>query len=109
MPTSQDPATGGDEFPNDGNTRIRVSVASSGSADPTYVVILAQSDSNQGYRDNVQMSVAAGATEVAGPFPRDRWSDSEGNVQLRYYSDSALSTALTGAQATAVDLEVVGG
>ena len=107
-PTNNAVSPAGDEFANDGNTRLHF-IAGSAAAGTTRVVIASQVECNQGFTHNLVVSVDSGDNEIVRPLPRNRFNDGDGNVQLTYYSDAALATALTSAQAAAFTVALLSG
>jgi len=79
-----------DTFANDGHTVLQVSNAS---ASPLTATIVSAQLCNQGFSHNVAVTVAAGATELIGPFPTNRFNDSNGNVTVQYGATTSITAA----------------
>jgi hypothetical protein len=82
-------SAGGDQFSDNGRTFMRVT---NGGASPITVTVTAQRTCDQGQSHNITNTVAAGATEVMGPFT-DRSRDAAGFVQVTY---SAVTSVTVG-------------
>lgn len=86
------PATaGGDSFPNNGATRVRVN---NGSAAPITVTFKGQHPCNHGVIHDDAVIVANGTTVDVGPFSTGQFNDVNGNMQITY---SAAATVTVGA------------
>lgn len=81
-------AGGGDEFSNDGDTIVHVK---NGSGGDITVTIASQIACNQGSTHNTAVVVTAGEERFIGPFPVDRYNDSDGMVQLTYSGVTSLT------------------
>ena len=85
-------AAGGDEFVNSG--RHYISVINAHGADPRTVTIDSQADCNQGVDHDVAVVITAAQDEkIFGPFPKNRFNDSDGKVQISY-SDSGADLTI---------------
>ena len=85
-------ASGGDEFVNSG--RHYISVINAHAADPRTVTINSQINCNQGVDHDVAITITAGQDEkIFGPFPKNRFNDADGKVQITY-SDSAADLTI---------------
>lgn len=93
VPTYGACAGGGDEFVNNG--RIAIHVRNAHAADPRTVTINSQEGCNQeaGDHDIAVEITAANDEKVIGPFPKDRFNDGDGKVQLTY-SDAAADMTI---------------
>lgn len=87
-PTPVAAAGGGDQFTNNGKTLLKVVNGSGGSIT---VTIAAQRSCDQGSTHNIANAVAAGATELMGPFDPARYSDASGFVQVTYSGVTSLT------------------
>jgi len=79
----------GDLFPNSGREFIYVKNSSAGALT---VTVNSQTACNQGYDHDETVSVPAGKERMIGPFPKSRFDNADGRVQLTY---SAGVTSLT--------------
>jgi hypothetical protein len=84
-------AGGGDQFPNNGRTYLKVT---NGGGAPITVTIASQRSCDQGSTHNTTNSITNGTTELMGPFPTERFNDALGMVQVTY---SAVTTVTVGA------------
>lgn len=83
---------GGDEFVNSG--RHYIAVINAHGADPRTVTINSQALCNQGVDHDIAVVITAGEDEkIFGPFPKDRFNDSDGKVQITY-SDSGADLTI---------------
>lgn len=89
-PTPVAAAGGGDQFANNGKTILKVV---NGSGGAITVTVASQRSCDQGSTHNVTNSVGAGATELMGPFPTDRYSDANGYCQVTYSGVTSLTVA----------------
>jgi hypothetical protein len=89
-PTYAAASGGGDQFPNDGRTLLHVK---NGSGAPITVTVASQRSCDQGSTHNTTVSVPASGERMIGPFPTDRYSDSNGFVQLTYSGVTSLTVA----------------
>jgi hypothetical protein len=83
-------AEGGDEFVNSGRVFIHVKNGSGGSID---ITVDSQTPCNQGVDHNAVVAVGAGAEKMIGPFPKDRFNDTAGKVQVTYSAFADLTIA----------------
>lgn len=81
-------SAGGDEFANDGKTYLEVQNTSAGAIN---VTINSQKVCDQGVDHDQVVAVAAGARRIIGPFPTDRWNDSNGRVQVTYSAAAGVN------------------
>lgn len=80
-------ASGGDEFVNSG--RHYISVINAHGSDPRTITVNSQVNCNQGVDHDIEVVITAAQDEkIFGPFPKDRFNDADGKVQITY-SDSA--------------------
>jgi len=77
-----------DSFANDGKTLVKVA---NGGGAPITVTIPRAANCNQGFSHSQQVTVAAGADKVIGPFPRKEFSSP---VTVQY---SAVTSVTVGA------------
>lgn len=111
------PELAGDNFVNDGNTRLRISVTNETAAVATFVVVQSQVKSDQGFTNHAVFEVAKNTSKVTPPFPISRFSDENGNCQVRYYKDADKAKAfsaeagdrLAANEIAEVSLEVISG
>jgi hypothetical protein len=69
--TTATAAAGGDTFPNDGRTALKVVNAHSGA---WVVTITRDKTCDQGFTHSLAVTVSAGMTKYIGPFPRDEFA-----------------------------------
>jgi len=81
-------AGGGDSFDNDGRTVFIVKNASGGSITVTFNSLV---QSNYGTDVDPVLTVAAGATLIAGPFDPVRYNDANGRVGVTYSGVTSLT------------------
>lgn len=92
-PLTMAAATGaGDSFTNDGNTLL---VVNNGSAGAITVTVDAVSACSFGFDHDASVSVAAGATEYIGPFPKNRFGSTVG---VTYSSVTSVTVAAVSAK-----------
>ncbi len=84
-------AANGDFFNNNGKTFLSVK---NGDGSAHVVTITSQVPCNQGVTHNPAVSVAAGAEELIGPFPTDRFNDVNGQVQVAYAALTSMTVAV---------------
>ena len=77
----QDTASGGDRFPNDGNTFVRVKNGAGGTLTVTFN---SQQKCNFGFDHDLTVAVMVNMERVVGPFPRSRFNDEDGFVNMTY-------------------------
>lgn len=83
-------AGGGDEFINDGATRLHVKNDGAGSIN---VTVNSQAQCNHGFDHDLVVAVAAGAEKIIGPFPTSRFNDANGKVQVAYSDATSVTVA----------------
>lgn len=83
-------AAGGDEFVNSGRVFIHVKNGGGSSVD---VTVDSQTPCSQGYDHDAVVAVGAGAEKMIGPFPKDRFNDTSGKVQVTYSGVSSVTIA----------------
>jgi hypothetical protein len=88
-------AGGGDQFANSGNERF---VVKNGGGSPITVTIDSPGTCSFGTTANaahdLAVAVAAGAETMIGPFATDKYSDSNGNVQITYSGVTTVTVAV---------------
>ena len=85
-------AAGGDEFVNSG--RHFIAVINAHAADSRTITVNSQTLCNQGVDHDIAVAITAAQDEkVFGPFPKDRFNDSDGKVQITY-SDSGADLTI---------------
>jgi hypothetical protein len=84
-------AAGGDQFPNNGRTYLKIT---NGGGGPITVTIVSQRSCDQGSTHNTTNSITNGTTELMGPFPPERFADGAGMCQVTY---SAVTSVTVGA------------
>lgn len=94
--TGLDPAfaaasAGGDEFVNSGRAVLYVK---NGDATDKTVTVDSQTPCNQGFDHDVQVTVPAGGERIIGPFPKNRFDDASGKVQITYSDVTAVTVAV---------------
>lgn len=72
-------ATDGDNFANNGKSVVHVKNASGGSIN---VTINSVRTCNYGFDHDLVVAVAAGAEKFIGPFPKDRFDNDSGQVNV---------------------------
>ena len=82
---------GGDEFVNSGREFLHIKNGGVGSID---VTINSQRPCDQGYDHDVVVAVGAGAEKMIGPFPKSRFDDANGKVQITYSGVSSVTVAV---------------
>lgn len=85
-------AGGGDSFQNSGKEFIAVLNGSGGAITVTVAAQRGCADfgvTNAAH--DIVVSVAAGATRLIGPFPTDKFNDSNGRVQITYSGVTSLT------------------
>ncbi len=92
VPTYNAVAGGGDEFVNNG--RISIHVRNAHGVDPRTITIDSQEGCNQEDSDHdIAVTITAAQDEkVIGPFPKARFNDGDGKVQLTYSDGGADMT-----------------
>ena len=89
-PTYGTAAAGGDEFVNSGREFIHVK---NGHTGPQTVTVNSQEPCNQGYDHDAPVEIPASEERMIGPFPKDRFDDAGGKVQITYSGVTALTIA----------------
>lgn len=74
-------AVAGDEFVNNGKTFIKVT--DTGTTAPV-VTIASRVACSRGSTHNIAVTVQSGEARYIGPFPMDRFNDSNGKVGITY-------------------------
>lgn len=82
-------AVGGDEVVNDG----RIFLHFVNGATPADVTIDSVADCNQGVDHNVVVTVGANEDHMIGPFPRARFNDAAGKIQMTYSNVTTITVA----------------
>lgn len=84
-------ASGGDEFLNSGRDFIHVK----NSGAETTVIINSQVNCNQGVDHDVTVTIPLTTGEkFIGPFPKDRFNDTAGKVQITYGDHTNLTIGI---------------
>lgn len=87
-------AGGGDEFPNDGATKLHVK---NGSGSSITVTIDSPNTCNFGLSANaahdLTVTVPAGTDKFIGPFTADRFNDANGHVTFTYSAVTSVTVA----------------
>ncbi|OGD18839.1 MAG: hypothetical protein A2Y70_00600 [Candidatus Aminicenantes bacterium RBG_13_64_14] len=81
---------GGDEFVNSGREFIHVK---NGHTSPQTVTVNSQTVCNQGYDHDAPVVIPASEERMIGPFPKGRFDDANGKVQITYSGVTALTIA----------------
>lgn len=83
---------GGDEFVNSGREFLHIK---NGDGSPITVTVNSQAACNQGSDHDIAVVVPASTGEkFIGPFPKDRFNDSDGKVQITYTAVSSVTVGL---------------
>lgn len=82
---------GGDSFPNDGKTMLRVK---NGSGASVTVTINSVAPCSYGFDHDVTVTAAAGEDRLIGPFQQSRFNDNTGQVGVAY---SVVTSVTVGA------------
>jgi hypothetical protein len=91
-PTLVAAAAGGDEFVNSGRDFIHIK---NGDASSMNVTINSQSPCSQGSDHDVVVAVPASTGEkFIGPFPKDRFNDASGKVQITYSAVTSVTIGI---------------
>lgn len=80
----------GDTVLNNGRTFIEV--VDGATTAPT-VTIASQVDCNQGHTHDIVVSVASGGAKIIGPFPPNRFNNSNGQIEVTYDDDTSVTIA----------------
>lgn len=83
-------AAGGEEFVNSGRVFIHVKNGGGSSID---VTVDSQTPCSQGFDHNAVVAVGAAADKMIGPFPKDRFNDTAGKVQVTYSGVTSVTIA----------------
>lgn len=81
----------GDEFANSGRSYLHVK---NGAASAVDVTVNSQTKCNQGFDHDVVVNVPAGAERRIGPFPKARFDDANGRVQVAYSAVANVTVAV---------------
>jgi hypothetical protein len=81
----------GDEFENSGEAFIYVK--NSDTVDHT-VIVNSQQPCSYGFDHDVSVTVPTGGEKLIGTFPKDRFNDSNGKVQISYDAVTGLTIAV---------------
>ena len=84
-------AAGGDEFVNSGRDFIHIK---NGHTSPQTVTVNSQTVCDQGVDHDVPVVVTNAQERMIGPFPKGRFDDTGGKVQLTYSGVVALTIAI---------------
>lgn len=79
-----------DTFVNDGHTVLQVNNAS---ASPITVTITSAQQCSQGFSHNVTVTVPASNTQLIGPFPTNRFNDTNNNVTVGYSATASVTAS----------------
>lgn len=90
-PTYASAAGGGDQFANSGKEFLHVK---NGGGGAVTVTIDSQTNCNFGHDHNIAVSVGAGEEWILGPFPKSRFNDSSGLVQITYSGVTSVTVAV---------------
>lgn len=81
---------GGDTFfPND----VTILVVKNGDGSPHTVTVVSPVNCDQGFEHDVAVVVAAGATELIGPFPAGRFAAANGQGSITYSAVTSVTIA----------------
>jgi uncharacterized protein (DUF697 family) len=81
-------AVGGDQVQNNGRTFLKIT---NGSGGAITVTVASQVTCSQGSTHNATNAVAAGATDLMGPFDTTRFNDANGYIQITYSGVTSLT------------------
>jgi len=91
-PTLTAAEAGGDEFVNSGRDFIHIK---NGDAAAMDVTIDSQVDCNQGVDHDVVVTIpATNGEKFIGPFPKDRFNDTAGKVQITYTAVTSVTIGI---------------
>jgi hypothetical protein len=90
-PTYASCAGGGDEFVNSGREFIHIK---NGHTSPQTVTVNSQTVCSQGFDHDAAVAVTNAEDRIIGPFPKSRFDDANGKVQLTYSGVTALTIAI---------------
>ncbi len=91
MPSYAACAAGGDEFVNSGRDFIHIK---NGHTSPQTVTVNSQAPCDQGVDHDAAVVVTNAQERMIGPFPKNRFDDAGGKVQLTYSGVTALTIAV---------------
>lgn len=83
---------GGDDFPNDGNTFLKVINGGGGSINVTAASNYTSPPTGTAQADNV-VAVGPGVTALIGPFPQSGFNDGDGKVNINYSGITTVTVA----------------
>lgn len=83
-------AAGGDEFVNSGREFFH---AKNGAGVSQTVTVNSQAVCNQGFDHDAAVAIPAGQERMIGPFPKGRFDDANGKVQVTYSAVASLTVA----------------
>lgn len=83
-------SAGGDEFVNSGRVMLHIK---NGGASQITATINSQTPCSYGFDHDVVVSVPASSELVVGPFPKARFNDSNGKVQITYNDVTSVTVA----------------
>lgn len=81
----------GNFFPNSGKEFIHIKNAHTS---PQTITINSQTNCNQGFDHDDAVVVTNAQERMIGPFPKDRFNDGSGYVQITYSGVTALTLAV---------------
>lgn len=84
-------SAGGDEFVNSGRAVLHVK---NGDTTDKTVTVNSQTPCNQGFDHDVAVTVPASGERVIGPFPKNRFDDANGKIQITYSAVTAVTVAV---------------
>ena len=87
-------ATGGDSFPNDGRTYVHVKNTNSAERTLTFESPTPCSFGVTDAAHDEPVDVSGNTDEIIGPFPKSRFNDDEGRVQISYSATAGVTVAV---------------
>jgi len=84
-------SAGGDEFVNSGRAVLYVK---NGDISDKTVTVDSQTPCNQGFDHDAQVIVPASEERIIGPFPKNRFDDANGKVQISYSDVTSVTVAV---------------
>lgn len=84
-------AAGGDQFANSGREMIHLK---NGAGVSQTVTTDSQEPCDQGFDHDNAVAIPAGEERMIGPFPKSRFDDASGKVQLTYSAVASLTIAV---------------
>jgi len=84
-------AGGGDQFANTGKAMIHVK---NGDVSSKTVTVDSQKVCSQGFDHDAAVAIPAGEERMIGPFPKDRFNDANGDVQITYSAVTSVTIAV---------------